>query len=85
MPPEEVPHYPVLNDLAWGYVYDTNPNDIEFVLTDGSLTVPVDEWPITIATEALSAQRVSLSGTLQLVTLRARHKPTGIMSDYATK
>jgi hypothetical protein len=66
-------------------VYDTNPNDIEFVLTDGSLTVPVDEWPITVVTNGLTARLESLTGTLKLLTVRARHKPTGILSDYGTK
>jgi hypothetical protein len=85
MPPEVV-QVPVTNLVKWDFDLGNDPSQYEFLLRTGSVDMPVSEWPVEmVVTGALSVQRVSLSGTLQLLTLTVRDRMSGWESGYATK
>ena len=74
----EIPLVAFTNWVVWDYVYDTNPNDIVFVVRRGDLKSTVWNWPIIGVTQDHNFEMAGVNKKLYVVAVTASNTLAGI-------
>ena len=81
----EIPLVAFTNWVVWDYVYDTNPNDIVFVVRRGDLASTARDWPIVGVTRETHLDMAGINKKLYLVAVTASNMIAGIETDINGK
>ena len=74
----EIPLVSFTNWVVWDYEFDTNPNDIVFVVRRGDLQSAPWDWPVVGVTEDRSMMLAGVNKKLFLVAVTASNVVAGI-------